>query len=76
MRSEPDREFVNTEAAARLIGIAAATLATLRVRGRGPKFHRPGGSRRVVYRVADLREWVGEPLASTSDHGADPQRAA
>ncbi len=69
-------EYVDTRRAARLTGLSPATLATLRVRGRGPRYHRPGGTRRVVYRVADLHEWMGAPLASTSDAGPAPDRAA
>ncbi len=71
-----DPEYLDTRHAARLVGLSPATLTTLRVRGGGPRYHRPGGTRRVVYAVADLREWMGEPLASTSDPGPAPDRAA
>jgi predicted DNA-binding transcriptional regulator AlpA len=64
-------EFLNTKAAAAFCGMSAATFETKRVRGGGPRFHRPRGTRRVVYHRADLREWMGEPLTSTSDKPAE-----
>jgi predicted DNA-binding transcriptional regulator AlpA len=44
--------------AADYTGLAAATLNKLRVRGDGPLYIRPGGSRRVVYDTADLDAWL------------------
>jgi len=64
-------EFLDTKAAAVFCGISADTLVTKRVRGGGPPFRRPNGTRRVVYAVTDLREWLGARRASTSDDGQE-----
>jgi DNA-binding transcriptional MerR regulator len=53
-------EVLDTRAAAAIVGLSPATLETLRSRGGGPPFVRPG--RRVVYRVADLRRWRDDRL--------------
>lgn len=49
-------EAVSTTEAAEIVGLAPATLETLRCRGGGPPYYKIG--RRVVYRSADLRAWV------------------
>jgi predicted DNA-binding transcriptional regulator AlpA len=48
--------LLNTQQASRVFGLAPATLATMRVRGEGPKYVKPGRS--VFYDPADLREWI------------------
>lgn len=56
MRSDnPNAEAVDTEGAARITGLAVATLATLRSRGGGPPFIKY--ARAVRYRAEDLRAW-------------------
>lgn len=55
MSNNPDDEAVDTHAAARITGLAVATLTTLRSRGGGPPFIKYG--RAVRYRAEDLRAW-------------------
>lgn len=56
LRTVGGATFVRTPLAAARIGLAEATLAKLRSIGGGPPFCKLGRS--VVYRVADLDEWV------------------
>ena len=42
--------------AARVVGLSESTLAKLRLNGNGPVYCKLG--RRVVYRVADLDQWL------------------
>jgi len=42
--------------AARLVGLSESTLAKLRLNGNGPVYCKLG--RRVVYRRADLEDWL------------------
>lgn len=60
-------EFLNTKAAAAFCGVSPETLVTKRVRGGGPRFHKPEGSRVVRYRRDELAAWMGAPRRSTSD---------
>lgn len=61
-------EVVGVDEAAGIVGLAAATLNTLRCRGGGPPFVKLG--RRVVYRVADLRAWRDARLVTNTAGGA------
>ncbi|MEM7480301.1 MAG: helix-turn-helix domain-containing protein [Acidobacteriota bacterium] len=57
-----------TPLAAEYLGLAPATLETLRSRGGGPPFVKLG--RRVVYRREDLDVWLEDRrCTSTSDPG-------
>ncbi len=57
---------VDTREAARITGLAPATLNTLRSRGGGPPFMKIG--RCVRYRAADLHRWLDERVVtSTAD---------
>jgi len=49
------QEFIDTKAAARILGMSADWLAHARIRGEGPPFVRFGGS--IRYSVNKLREW-------------------
>jgi helix-turn-helix protein len=61
--------FPESEAAARLCGLAPGTLAKLRLGNNGPVYCKLG--RRVVYRGDDLAAWLETRTArSTSDAGA------
>ena len=65
--------LLDTRAAAAWLGVAATSLATLRVRGGGPKFVKIG--RRALYAFADLEIFVNERKRSnTADAG--PMAAA
>jgi predicted DNA-binding transcriptional regulator AlpA len=55
--------------AARILGLAASTLAKLRLSGNGPVYCKLG--RRVVYRQEDLAAWLQSRVArDTSDANA------
>jgi predicted DNA-binding transcriptional regulator AlpA len=55
--------------AARMIGLSESTLAKLRLNGNGPVYCKLG--RRVVYRPADLEEWLqSRTTRDTSDADA------
>lgn len=57
--------LLDTISTAKRIGIASATLATMRVRGGGPPFIKVGA--RALYPVADLEAWIAsQPRKSTT----------
>jgi predicted DNA-binding transcriptional regulator AlpA len=49
-------KVVTAKVAARLVGLSESTLAKLRLNGNGPIYCKLG--RRVVYRPADLEQWL------------------
>jgi predicted DNA-binding transcriptional regulator AlpA len=55
--SNVDRRVLRPLDAATYLGLAAGTLAKMRVRGQGPRFIRLG-SRLVGYDLHDLDEWI------------------
>ena len=60
---------VTTKVAARYVGLSESTLAKLRLNGNGPVYCKLG--RRVVYRTADLEEWLkSRTTRDTSDADA------
>lgn len=60
--------YLDTQRAARLLGLSAKTLARYRVSGGGPVFHRFGS--RIRYRRDDIEVWAdSRRRASTSDDG-------
>lgn len=59
-------KVVSIKVAARYVGLSESTLAKLRLNGNGPVYCKLG--RRVVYRPADLDEWLQSRIArDTSD---------
>lgn len=59
-------ELLNTDDAARAVGLSPQTLAILRVEGGGPKYVKLGRS--VRYDPADLVAWIEEnKRASTAE---------
>jgi predicted DNA-binding transcriptional regulator AlpA len=61
-----DLTTLNAREAAKMLGLAASTLAKLRLSGNGPSYCKLG--RRVVYRKKDLEAWLQSRLAqNTSD---------
>jgi predicted DNA-binding transcriptional regulator AlpA len=55
--------------AAKMLGLAESTLAKMRLNGNGPIYCKLG--RRVVYRVADLAQWLqSRATRDTSDADA------
>ena len=62
-------KVVTTVEAARVLGLSESTLAKLRLNGNGPLYCKLG--RRVVYREADLEQWLQSRTArDTSDADA------
>jgi predicted DNA-binding transcriptional regulator AlpA len=62
-------KVVSAKVAARYVGLSESTLAKLRLNGNGPTYCKLG--RRVVYRPADLDEWLQSRTArDTSDADA------
>jgi predicted DNA-binding transcriptional regulator AlpA len=60
---------LNASEAAKLLGLAPSTLAKLRLNGNGPVYCKLG--RRVVYRGADLEQWLqSRTVRDTSDADA------
>jgi predicted DNA-binding transcriptional regulator AlpA len=55
---------VDTEGAARHIGLAVSTLEKMRVTGEGPQFVKLGRS--VRYRVADLEAYLAARVVSST----------
>jgi predicted DNA-binding transcriptional regulator AlpA len=52
-----DDDSIDTQEAARMLGLSSWGLAEIRRRGGGPPFFRVG--RRVVrYRIGDVRAWI------------------
>jgi hypothetical protein len=60
----PTRSAIPTHEAAEYIGLSRARLAKLRWSGGGPKFIRVG--RTVLYRLADLDNWLDLNTRSTT----------
>ncbi|MEZ5773690.1 MAG: helix-turn-helix domain-containing protein [Hyphomicrobiaceae bacterium] len=59
--------------AAEYLRLSARTLEGMRVDGTGPRYYKVGPGRRakVVYRVADLEEWLQQfQFGSTSEYEA------
>jgi len=62
-------KVVPAKVAAGLVGLSESTLAKLRLNGNGPVYCKLG--RRVVYRPADLEQWLQSRTARhTSDADA------
>jgi predicted DNA-binding transcriptional regulator AlpA len=62
-------KVVTARVAARYVGLSESTLAKLRLNGNGPVYCKLG--RRVVYRPADLDQWLESRTArDTSDADA------
>ena len=67
-------KVVPARAAAKLVGLSESTLAKMRLNGNGPTYCKLG--RRVVYRRADLEQWLESRTArDTSDADARFLRA-
>ena len=61
-----DRGYLTTPQAAEYLGLSPRTLEALRLRGGGPAYCSPKGSRIVRYRRVDLDSWMSRRM-STSD---------
>lgn len=56
--SRPPVEYVDNDGAAAFLGLQPNTLEVWRSQASGPTFVRVG--RKVMYAVADLRQWMAE----------------
>ena len=65
-------QYLDTEAAGRMLSISPATLTTWRVRGGGPPFRKVGGDGRLVrYALADLVAFAeGRPTQKSTSEAA------
>jgi predicted DNA-binding transcriptional regulator AlpA len=71
----PEKKFVMTPEAARLVGLSPRTLETFRCRGSGPVFRKIGG--RVLYATDDLQAWLDRAACrSTSEDRYEAALAA
>jgi hypothetical protein len=61
-------DLMNAEMAAVFTGLAVATLAKLRCLGGGPEYLKLG--RKVVYRRADLADWLGARRVANTTQAA------
>jgi predicted DNA-binding transcriptional regulator AlpA len=62
-------KVITAKAAAGLVGLSESTLAKLRLNGNGPVYCKLG--RRVLYRPADLEQWLqSRATRDTSDADA------
>ena len=69
MKNEKVPTVLPSRDAARMVGLSESTLAKLRLNGNGPIYCKLG--RRVVYRPADLEEWLqSRTTRDTSDADA------
>lgn len=68
-----DQVAINTENAAKRVGLSASSLEKARVNGTGPKYIKLGRS--VRYRVTDLDEWVACRVVSSTSETAMPLNA-
>ena len=59
---------LNTEAAARMLGIAPVTLRIWRCSAKGPRFTKLGDAKQapVVYQLADLEAWIAQRTFSST----------
>jgi excisionase family DNA binding protein len=72
-QKSPTGTVLNVKAAAKRLGLSKPHLDRLRITGGGPKFVKLG--RRVVYRVADLDDWLEANLrSSTSETDRSTER--
>jgi hypothetical protein len=55
---QAEKKTITAETAAALYDLSPGTLANLRAKGKGCKFYRVGGGRKVIYRVDDFEAWL------------------
>ena len=68
MTEREDNDLMNPAMAAVFIGLAVATLAKLHCLGGGPAYLKLG--RKVVYRRADLADWLGARRVANTTQAA------
>jgi len=63
------KRYLRAADAARYLGLAASTLAKMRLRGDGPQFAK-AGPRVVVYDMRALDEWLASRTRRSTSEGA------
>ena len=66
MREKIHRITATPAEVEQIFGIPRGSLANLRWAKRGPKYYK-AGSRRVLYRLQDVREWIESSPVQTLD---------
>ena len=66
---ETNSEVFRTDDAAKFLNLAKSTMAKMRLRGDGPVFVK-AGPRIVLYRRADLEDWLVSCRRSSTSEGA------
>ena len=61
----PLEQLLTTEQAAQMLAVSPTTMATWRVKGGGPPYHK-FGRRTVRYAPSDLTVWVADRLRSNT----------
>lgn len=65
-------QYLDTTAAAALLGFSPRALEAWRVRGGGPAYLKMGGRRSVRYKLSELMAWAeSDRRTSTSDPGGE-----
>ncbi|MQA65035.1 MAG: helix-turn-helix domain-containing protein [Alphaproteobacteria bacterium] len=65
--------FFDTEGLAEYLSLSESYLNQMRVRGDGPKYHKIG--RKVIYRLADVEEWLARQAHRSTSEYTDPEQA-
>lgn len=60
-------QWLSRREAAEFLGISVSTLHEFARTGRGPKWHRPPGTRFARFAVQDLIDWMGAPIRTTAE---------
>ena len=63
-----DDQFLNTQEAAGFCHLSPKSLMQMRKDGRGPRFLRPAGTLKFLYRKSDLVVWLEGKPPETPEH--------
>jgi predicted DNA-binding transcriptional regulator AlpA len=63
-----EKEYLTAQECAHFTGFSVEGLRRMRREGRGPKWIKPSGQRRVFYRRIDVEAWMSP--AARNDHAA------
>lgn len=67
----PKGRFLDSNDVAELLGVSKSTVDHMRVRGEGPRYFQPKGTRRVWYSEVDVLAWMASGAKqSTSEVAA------
>lgn len=76
-RELPKPDYLTPREAAEMLRLSPRTLERLRVTGDGPLFLKAGGGKRarVLYRLADLEDWIARQAFRSTSEAAEFRRA-